>query len=142
MRTLRVACHEVTLRGLVQHAERGRKSLGLPERQEIITTGTINSSAHRLQDCAYVSVIRWDALVVGCDPRGGHARGPTAIKDSTVSRRRGVARGMVCDTRGGCDGCHSGCQAIVAQVTVHNCLEDCVAWFFQGTQGQFAWESR
>lgn len=35
----------------------------------------LTPSAHRLQDCAYVSV-KVDALVVGCDPRGGHARGP------------------------------------------------------------------
>ena len=73
----------------------------------------LTPSAHRLQDCAFVSVIRWGELAVVCDPRGGHARGPTAINDGTSVKGGGAwHEGMVCDTRGGCDGCHSGCQAM------------------------------
>ena len=139
-----VACCEITLSGLVQHAERAQgKAWACQRGKRSSPLGPSNSKCSQIAgpclcECHKVGWAgcglwpqRWACPWTYCH-QGWHE----------CQRRWGVAWGFGL--------WHqrwlwwlpqwlSSCEWV--QVTVHNFLEDYVAWFFQETQGQFAWES-
>ena len=129
-----VDCSEGAQRALVQHSWGSPgKNLGLPERQEIIVTGTLNCTCSQIAGPCLCECHRWDHRAAICDPRGGYVHGPAGIKAGRSARGGQRDGARVCDPEVDMTVVKQPPSYDQVQVNTHNFLGAHEAWFFWGT---------